>query len=998
MRFFSNLVMFLMVVLLAACGGGGGSPGLSSAGSSTVLFSSAPTSVTLTSGTQVSYPITGGAQPYAVTTDSPALVSALIVDSNLSISALGGGVANVFVTDAKGAKLSIAVTIPQKGALFTTAPSAGLTLAVGSSNTFTVGGGTAPYTVVSSNVAIASAAIANGTGLTINGHAAGGATIDVRDAVGGMATVSVTVSSVPTVVMFTTAPSTVNIGMGATGNYTITGGLPPYTATSDDNSVVRAAVSGSNLSVSAVGGGKANVVIKDSQGTSTITVAVSVGSSTKLFINAPSAVTVAAGSSATYLITGGAAPYTVVSGDARIANGGIVGTALTVSALAIGSTGLQITDSAGAVIVLTVTVTSGSTAVVSQDPVLKSATLLEGTVSTSSIGASTVLSVKLTDPSGVGIPNQVIDVTGDLTQVKFPEGASALTNSQGIATVKVDRASLQAAGAGSLTVNYSYKPGAISAYPNGSAPPSTAKVITTYVGYQLSAANVTLTNLDVGAATLAAYGTRQISVQTNVNGAAPSGSPVQVNFTTSCGQMTPASVTTNSSGVAVSSYTATDVVGSPISTLGCSGKTVEIAASTIGATVVTKSISVVAAPATNLSFVSATPQRIYLDGSGGATQSIVEFKLVNARGEPILGQDINLTLKTTNGGIPKASFGTVGNLSLVKGTTDANGKVSVPVFSGTVPTNVLVNAALVTNSAVQTDSAALTIASGRPAQARVSLSIAERAIRGFNFDGGETTVTLSLADRQGNPVPDGTAVNFVTEGGVMIPPVCTTGGVPGNSQCTVKIRTQNPRPDNGLVTILAYAAGEEDFVDANGNNVFDCGESFTDLGLAYRDDTATNLGVPNAFVDGEFSVPRNASAGVCGSGSRPTPLAGDGVWGAADVRAQTVLVFSTDAVQFVNAVVSTGSVRVTVQDANGVRANSIPTNSKIEVSVKDNSSGTGSKGCTVAGQSVETVPQSLDPLAFLVTLSGCESTDAVTIKVTPPAPSSGVWAATYTIP
>ena len=43
------------------------------------------------------------------------------------------------------------------------------------------------------------------------------------------------------------------------------------------------------------------------------------------------------------------------------------------------------------------------------------------------------------------------------------------------------------------------------------------------------------------------------------------------------------------------------------------------------------------------------------------------------------------------------------------------------------------------------------------------------AIEGFNIDGTTTDVTLSLADRQCNPVPDGTAVNFVTDGGVMIP-------------------------------------------------------------------------------------------------------------------------------------------------------------------------------------------------------------------------------------
>lgn len=908
-------------------------------------------------------------------------------------------------------------------AFFTTAPTAGLTLAAGTSNSFAVGGGLPPYITTSSNLSVASSSV-NGTVLTIGGVSGGSASIDVRDAAGTTKTVAVSVTSpsvTPPITMFTTAPASVNIANGTTVGYTITGGSPPYTVTSNDISVVRATVNGSSLSVSAVGGGTANLTIKDSQGASTISIAVTVGSSTKFFINAPGSVNMVPGASAVYLLSGGTAPYSVVSNDVRVVNGGIVGTALTVSAIAAGTGTLQITDAAGVTLTLSVTIAAPTVAVVSQDPVLKSPTLRDAAgFTTNSLSASgnTLLSVTLTDPSGLGIPNQVIDVTGDPTQVRFPEGSSGLTNSAGVATIKVARASLLASGAGSLTLTYSYKVGAFATYPNGSLPPTSNKVITTFIGYQLSASNITLTNLDVGIATLAAYGTRQVSVQANVNGVPSTGTQVTVNFTATCGQVSPATATTNSSGIAVVSYTATDVVGTPVSTLGCSGKTVEISASTVGATVVTKTLNITAAPATNLSFVSATPSRIYLDGAGGPTQSIVEFKLVNARGEAILGQDVSLTLKTLNGGIPKASIGSVGSLTAVRVTTDANGKVSVPVFSGTVPTSVLVNAALVSNPLVQTDSAVLTIASGRPAQARVSLAIKERAIRGFNFDGAETTVTLSLADRQGNPVPDGTAVNFVTEGGVMIPPVCTTGVVPGDSQCTVKIRTQNPRPANGIVSILAYASGEEDFVDANFNNVYDCGEGYTDLGIAYRDDTqianpATGAPGPvNAFITGEFSVPRTASTSTCGAGNTPTPQTGDGVWGAVDVRMQTALVFSTDGVtmgtptwttapdpQWQNSPVTT-QLTVSIQDLNG---NSVPTASTIAVAVTDTTQKLPSDGavtpifgtCSLTGQSHLTVPNSLSPLPFSVYLKECVTGDQVKVTVTTPA---GILGFTFSVP
>lgn len=656
------------------------------------------------------------------------------------------------------------------------------------------------------------------------------------------------------------------------------------------------------------------------------------------------------------------------------------------------------------------TTSGGTVTQVSSDPKLSGNLVDASGTATASISASgyTLLNITLKDPSGLAIPNQVIDVSGDATKVIFPQGNAGLTNAAGVASVKLARASLVASGAGSLTVTFSYKVGSISTYPNGSAPPTADKVISAYVGYQLSAANITLSNLDVGASTLAAYGTRQVAVQANVDGVVSNGTPVQVSFSTNCGQMSPSTVSTNSSGLALATYTATDVAGTALSTQGCSGKTVEISATTAGAGVLTKSLNISAAPATNLSFVSVTPTRIFLANSGGVTQALAEFKLVNAREEPLLGQDVQLTLKTLNGGIPKASFGSVGNVNAITATTNSDGKVSVPVFSGTVPTSVIVNASLVSNPLVQTDSAVLSIASGRPAQAQVSLALGKFAIRGFNFDGETTSVTVSLGDRQGNPVPDGTVVNFVTEGGVMIPPVCTTGGVAGNSQCSVNIRSQNPRPSNGLVSILAYTPGEEDFIDANFNNVYDCGETFFDLGNAYRDDTAMANGVVNAFVTGEFSVPRSASASTCGTGVTPSPQLGDGVWGAADVRKQGVIVFSTDNFSIANPTWTSAAdaqwsgvsvatqLVVTIADMNG---NSVPTGSTIAVAVTDNSLKLPSDGalptaafgtCTLTGQSYTSVPNSLMPLSLNIYLKDCVSHDQVKVTVTTPGLAQSV--------
>ena len=283
----------------------------------------------------------------------------------------------------------------------------------------------------------------------------------------------------------------------------------------------------------------------------------------------------------------------------------------------------------------------------------------------------------------------------------------------------------------------------------------------------------------------------------------------------------------------------------------------------------------------------------------------------------------------------------------------------------------LVNARLASDAAVQTDSAVLTIASGRPAQARASLAIEKFAIEGFNVDGDESTVTMSLADRQGNPVPDGTAVNFVTEGGVMIPPVCTTGtGAAGNSQCTVTIRSQNPRPQTltpraGRVSILGYAAGEEDFNDRNFNNVHDAGETFTDLGTAFRDDNENN-----AFDNGaEFSVPRTGT----------TPASGDGVWGATDVRQQHIIIFATSAAVITPTTIATASVSFIVADGNG---NSMPTGSVITVTAVDQTANGLSCGVVAGGTAV--IPNTLDPFPWAASLKDCAAGDSVVIEVKTP--------------
>ena len=977
------------------------------------LFTTAPSTLAISAGGSArNFAIFGGTAPYSVVNSNPTVASGAIPlgTSLLNITGAATGSTSIIVSDFKGATVTIAVVVTSPGPLLTSAASS-VTIAKDLSDTFTVNGGSPGYSVSSSNNAVAIGTIVSGVNVKIEAKSAGTATIVVSDSLGNTVSIAVTVPAPG--VLYTTAPGTLNITKSANPfSYAIVGGYPIYSASSSDPGVVSASVSvdglgRSTLNISAVNGGVASVVVTDSQ-SQKVTIQVNVGSSTALFSNASKTGTInlIIGQPYTYIVnggtileSGGGASYWVTNTNASVVSASFVGPVLTVTGLVSGTATVHVTDAVGAILDINFTVGSGSSGggTSTSYPTLTPALQTSAFVATSSIDATsyTLLKVTLKDPSNAAIPNQVISVAADLTKLSFPEGSAALTDVNGIATIKIARANLLATGAGALTVTYDYKPGMIAAYSGGGIPPSTANVVTTYVGYQVTTANITLTNLDVGAlATMKAYGTQQVTVIANVNGSPATSTPVTVSFTATCGQVSPTTASTDSVGKVLVTYSATDATGITPSTLGCSGKAVQITASTSGAAAVSQSLAVTAAPATSMSFVSASPTRIYLANSGGVTQSMLTFQLLNQSGEGIAGQDVQLTLKSLNGGTPKAAFDTLGGIAPVVLTTDNKGKVSQAVYSGSIPTNVIVNAALVSVPSIQSDSSVLAIASGRPVQSRLSLALEKFAIEGFQVDGTTTNVTLNLSDRQGNPVPDGTVVNFVTEGGVMIPPSCTTGTVAGNSTCSVTIRSQGTRPANGLITILAYVAGEEDFTDSNGNNVYDCGEPFADLGIAYRDNSMVSAVVPPySAANVGSTVPRNAEPSACGFTSvTPNATTPDGVWGAADVRKQAVIVFATSGAVITQSFMTSTSLTFTVADGN---INSMPTGSVITVGSVDNSP-LNNLACTVVSGGSTAVPNTLSPLMVTAYYSGCVAGDLITVSVA--SPLGTVTSAGYTVP
>ena len=126
----------------------------------------------------------------------------------------GGGSAGTPSAGSASGPSAPAVATP----LFTSAPDA-LTLGVGAAQDFSIGGGVAPYTAVSNNVAVGISGVKDQR-LTIGGVSSGNSEITIRDSLGASIKISLTVSNSDGRALFTTSASNIVVAPGNTNAQT----------------------------------------------------------------------------------------------------------------------------------------------------------------------------------------------------------------------------------------------------------------------------------------------------------------------------------------------------------------------------------------------------------------------------------------------------------------------------------------------------------------------------------------------------------------------------------------------------------------------------------------------------------------------------------------------------------------------------------------------------------------------------------------------------------
>ncbi|WP_338844968.1 Ig-like domain-containing protein [Massilia sp. W12] len=381
----------------------------------------------------------------------------------------------------------------------------------------------------------------------------------------------------------------------------------------------------------------------------------------------------------------------------------------------------------------------------------------------------------LLDAKGTPIPNALVSfaTAGALAQLTPASGAT-LTNAQGVASINLSPKDLatalsQAGSADSLKAVATV----------GSNP------LLASANFQLGASGVTLSLVAPasGAQALNAYDTAQIKVDVLVNGSPYTADPVTVNFSSAC-------ALSGRANLPASASTANGRAQVVYADAGCAASDT-VTASFPGAPSVSATLNVASPQAASLSFVAASPsdQAIVIKGAGGIGRSetaTLTFIALDTAGKPLPNQLINFSV---NAGQPVT-------LQTASASTDANGKVSASVSSGTQATTFRVIAAFAGNPSISTISGNITVSNGVPTQSAFSLSTASSNIEGWSIDNTQTSITALLADASGNPVVDGTPIVFQTDSGAV--GSSSNGGCnTSNGACSVTLRSQNPRYGSG---------------------------------------------------------------------------------------------------------------------------------------------------------------------------------------------------------
>lgn len=412
--------------------------------------------------------------------------------------------------------------------------------------------------------------------------------------------------------------------------------------------------------------------------------------------------------------------------------------------------------------------------------------------------------VQVTDKNGVGIPNALVKFEGESIVLGTSNGA-VLTDAQGFARIAISPAE---------NFNGAYNLKAIAEFKKDSATSDPFY-------FSIADRQTKLENLELSIDTIKSGDRLGITLDTVDPITGNFQNDIEVSLSTTCGTIED-NIVNSVNGKVTTTYHAVNSSGIP-----CEGKDLITVKTKDGKSVLTREVTITVTPPDSIIYLS-KEKLLFTNTSGQTSSDFVEFN-VQLDGKVIPNQDVKIEILR---GPNDLSFINLGNRQPVTVKSDANGIVTVRLYPGAIPGPVEIKATLARDDKIFAVSRGISVGTGRVTQRGFSLSVDKNALQN-KIDGDTATITARLVDRVGNPVPDDTAITFVAEGG-RIDSRCLTV----NGSCNVKFSTQDYRPKDNRVTVLAFVEGEKSFIDINGTNIWNKSVDtlLHNIGSFYRDD------------------------------------------------------------------------------------------------------------------------------------------------------------------
>ena len=214
------------------------------------------TSLTLKVAETATLTVTSGNGYYTVKVADQAVASATVTQNTLKITAIAQGETVVTVADAKGKTASLSVTVT---GIFAVVDKS-VTVENGAKTDVKLQNGHANYNCVCVPEGVVLVSAKTDNVLSVEGLKVGSATVTVTDVQSGKQDIfEVTVTGMP----FTISKNSFVLEVGNTEQVAITSGNPDYKVQYSIENVVKAQINGNIIHLTAVGAGKANVIITD---------------------------------------------------------------------------------------------------------------------------------------------------------------------------------------------------------------------------------------------------------------------------------------------------------------------------------------------------------------------------------------------------------------------------------------------------------------------------------------------------------------------------------------------------------------------------------------------------------------------------------------------------------------------------------------------------------------------------------------------------------------